>query len=71
MMKGDSGGPLTITTTSGQSVLIGIVSFGYKCAQEYPGVYVATSNYITWIDNIIKDLLASQSTYKEETSRHK
>ena len=75
-MKGDSGGPLTITTSTGQSVVIGIVSFGFKCAQEYPGVYVATSNYISWINTIIKDSPRAQRNRRgeerrEETSRHK
>jgi secreted trypsin-like serine protease len=38
--QGDSGGPLFATTTSGDWVQVGIVSWGFKCAkQHYPGVY--------------------------------
>ena len=54
-MKGDSGGPLTITM-NGHSVLIGIVSFGWKCAEELPGVYTSSSEYVDWINQQIKDL---------------
>jgi secreted trypsin-like serine protease len=38
--QGDSGGPLTIDRGAGFTELVGIVSFGYKCAVPgYPGVY--------------------------------
>lgn len=51
--QGDSGGPLT-TEIRGTHYLIGIVSFGYRCAQpQFPGVYTAVSHYRKWIlDNI-------------------
>jgi trypsin len=44
--QGDSGGP--IFTRSG--VLVGVVSWGYGCAQAgYPGVYARTSAFASWI----------------------
>lgn len=50
--QGDSGGPL-IVRQNGRATLIGIVSWGHKCADpKYPGVYTRTSVYINWIDSI-------------------
>ncbi|KAK5640446.1 hypothetical protein RI129_011257 [Pyrocoelia pectoralis] len=42
--KGDSGGPLVVNKQ------IGIVSFGYPCAQGYPDVYTRVSAYKGWIN---------------------
>lgn len=43
--QGDSGGPLIVDNT-----LVGIVSWGYGCAQEnLPGVYTKVQNYTEWI----------------------
>ncbi|PVH72381.1 putative trypsin [Cadophora sp. DSE1049] len=46
--SGDSGGPITITSTG---VLAGTVSWGQGCAQAgYAGVYTRIGNYVTWIN---------------------
>ena len=38
--QGDSGGPLFATTTSGDYVQVGVVSWGFMCGkQHFPGVY--------------------------------
>lgn len=43
--QGDSGGPLVA-----DDVLIGIVSWGERCADAlYPGVYTKVSEYNSWI----------------------
>ena len=34
-----SGGPLFVMDNDGDYIQIGIVSYGYGCATEYPGVY--------------------------------
>jgi secreted trypsin-like serine protease len=54
--QGDSGGPLTIDRGAGYTELVGIVSFGYKCAVEgYPGVYanVAESGINAFIRSFV------------------
>jgi len=49
--QGDSGGPLY---DSDNNALVGIVSWGYGCAQaRYPGVYSRISHQISWIQNEI------------------
>ncbi|KPM11000.1 coagulation factor precursor-like protein [Sarcoptes scabiei] len=51
--QGDSGGPLTIKIKN-LHYQIGIVSFGFRCAQpQFPGIYTAVSHYLKWIRKII------------------
>lgn len=48
-MQGDSGGPLMIPEKD-KFYLLGVVSFGYKCAEPgYPGVYTRLTHYINWV----------------------
>ncbi|GFR33106.1 plasma kallikrein [Trichonephila clavata] len=55
--QGDSGGPFVQRSSDGVSTLIGIVSWGYGCAQpNYPGVYTETAHYIDWITRTMKTL---------------
>jgi len=59
--RGDSGGPLIANNT-----LIGIVSWGYKCAQEnHPGVYTNVKKYAGWIDENM-DANHTETTYETE-----
>lgn len=50
--QGDSGGPLILPKQSNtvNFFLIGVVSYGYKCAEPgYPGIYSKVSLYTDWI----------------------
>ncbi|GIY55517.1 proclotting enzyme [Caerostris darwini] len=54
--RGDSGGPLMLTHTNGKFYLVGIVSFGKKCAEPgIPGVYTRITNYLDWIEQQVEN----------------
>ncbi|XP_064093601.1 clotting factor G beta subunit-like [Macrobrachium nipponense] len=51
--QGDSGGPLITQSDDGRWVQLGVVSFGYRCAEpNVPGFYTKLSNYVNWIENV-------------------
>ncbi|EOB01127.1 Enteropeptidase, partial [Anas platyrhynchos] len=51
--QGDSGGPLMFEDGN-KWVLVGVTSFGYKCAlPERPGVYTRVTMFVDWIQNTI------------------
>lgn len=51
ILQGDSGGPLMwINAYDSRYYIVGIVSYGYKCAEPgYPGVYTKVAEYMDWI----------------------
>ena len=52
--QGDSGGPLWYENSSGDNVLVGIVSSGRGCARPYyPGLYTRVSLYNNWIEKVM------------------
>ncbi|CAL1268283.1 unnamed protein product [Larinioides sclopetarius] len=58
--QSDSGGPLMYKENpedyNAPWVLVGIVSFGFRCAEPgFPGVYTRVSSYMTWILRNMKD----------------
>eukprot|EP00956_Cyclotella_meneghiniana_P003256 scaffold3951_cov69-Cyclotella_meneghiniana.AAC.19 len=48
--QGDSGGPAIIKGSSGDDdLLVGLVSWGLGCANDFPGVYARVSSGYNWI----------------------
>jgi trypsin len=56
--SGDSGGPLTLTSSDGEksiTYLVGIVVTGKGCAQPHtPGLYTFVPKYLKWINDTIR-----------------
>lgn len=50
--QGDSGGPLIMWGDDGRYYLMGIVSFGKKCATPgYPGAYTRVTKQLEWLNH--------------------
>ncbi|CAG9810850.1 unnamed protein product [Chironomus riparius] len=47
--QGDSGGPLTENVGGAGAMVVGVVSWGYFCAREYPTIYARVSYFLDWI----------------------
>ncbi|MEC8537913.1 MAG: trypsin-like serine protease [Bacteroidota bacterium] len=64
--QGDSGGPMVVLASDEQTYLqVGIVSWGYGCAEAgYPGVYARVSYFIDWIcSNTNGDVCANEQEF--------
>ena len=51
--QGDSGGPLAVRGPDGSYSQIGIVSFGFECAKNLPGLYTRVAAFLPWIEEKI------------------
>lgn len=49
-MQYDSGGPLMCTSDlDDQYIVVGVISYGFKCASGYPGIYTRVNHFLDWI----------------------
>ncbi|MCC3763967.1 serine protease [Glycomyces sp. TRM65418] len=54
--QGDSGGPAMAPDEDGDLILVGIVSWGYGCAEPgNPGVYAEVADFNSAIDDVLED----------------
>jgi len=54
LLVGDSGGPI-LQWTGNYWEQVGIVSYGYGCADpDYPGIYTRLSYYYDWMNDILR-----------------
>jgi len=68
--QGDSGGPLTWADPSTSKVkLVGVVSWGFGCAQpNLPGVYAEITSVLSWINGIIPNTCSNGDSGTGTTS---
>lgn len=63
--SGDSGGPLVLKS-QGEDTLVGVVSYGYGCAQaDHVGVYTSVASFRNWMHEASDGAIPLPSVYSE------
>jgi len=64
--QGDSGGPLIKRGVNAENdVVVGITSWGYECASEFPGVYARVSSKYDWIKTNVEKNGSKLASWKK------
>jgi len=64
--KGDGGGPLIKRGVNAENdVVVGITSWGYECASEFPGVYARVSSKYDWIKTNVEKNGSKLASWKK------
>lgn len=53
-LKFDSGGPLVCRSLEDKEwIILGVISYGIRCASGFPGIYTRVASYSDWINHVI------------------
>lgn len=67
--QADSGGPVMWTDPDTKRLhLVGIVSYGFRCATEAPGVNTRVSEFLDWVQQVTGNLILALRSHLTDRS---